>query len=63
MRDLEWGHYFGAPTLLPRLLTGRWIIAPQRWNLALTERLVRRYAVPRPDPTGTFTFFVARKQP
>ena len=61
MRVLEWGHYFGAPTLLPHLLTGRWILARGRWNLALTERLVRPYAAAVSHPRGTFTFFVARK--
>ncbi len=62
MRVLEWGHYFGAPTLLPHALTGRWIIAPQRWNLALTERFVRRYAQPVADEHGVFTFYVARRE-
>ncbi len=61
MRVLEWGHYFGAPTLLPRLLTGRWILARGNWNLSLTERLVRPYAMAVSHPQGTFTFFVARK--
>jgi SAM-dependent methyltransferase len=61
MRVLEWGHYFGAPTLLPHLLTGRWILVRQRWNLALTERVLRPYAQPVSHPQGTFTFFVARK--
>jgi SAM-dependent methyltransferase len=61
MRTLEWGHYLGAPTLIPHALTGRWIIVPQRWNLAFTERLVRPYSQPQPHPDGTFTFFVARK--
>jgi SAM-dependent methyltransferase len=61
LRILELGHYFGAPTLLTRKLTGRWIIVPARWNLALTMRLVKPYAVARPDPDGTYTFFVARK--
>jgi SAM-dependent methyltransferase len=56
MRALEWGHYFGAPTL-----TGRWIIAPWHWNLFLTERLVRKYAAAIPHPQGTFTFFVAKR--
>lgn len=60
MRTLEWGHYFGAPTLLPHAISKRWIIAPWRWNLFLTERFVRRYAVAQPDPDGTFTFYVAR---
>jgi SAM-dependent methyltransferase len=61
MRVLEWGHFFGAPTLLPHALTGRWIVAPVHWNLALTERLVRKYAVAEPHPHGTFTFYVARR--
>ena len=61
MRMLEWGHYFGAPTLLPHTLTKRWIIAPWRWNLFFTERLVRRHAVAQPDPQGTFTFYIARR--
>ncbi len=62
MRILDWGHYFGAPTLLPHALSGRWIIAPWKWNLFLTERLVRPYAVAEPDPQGTFTFYVARSR-
>lgn len=59
---LEWGHYFGAPCLLPKKLFGRWIIAPWRWNLALTEQLVRPFAATEPLPNGTYTFFIARKR-
>lgn len=59
MRMLEWGHYWGAPTLLPHALVKRWIIAPWRWNLFLTEKLVRPHAVALPHPDGTFTFYVA----
>jgi hypothetical protein len=58
---MEWGHYFGAPTLLPHALTGRWILVPERWNLALTERLIRPYAQSVAHPQGTFTFYVAHK--
>jgi SAM-dependent methyltransferase len=61
MRALEWGHYFGAPSLAARWLTGRWILAPTRWNLALTTRYVSKYAVTEPHPQGVFTFYVARK--
>jgi SAM-dependent methyltransferase len=60
MRTLEWGHYFGIPTLLPYALSKHWIIAPWRWNLFLTERYVRRFTVAQPDPQGTYTFYVAR---
>jgi SAM-dependent methyltransferase len=61
MRVLEWGHYFGLPSLLARKLTGRWIIAPAKWNLWLTEKIVSRYASAEPVEDGTFTFYIARK--
>jgi len=59
---LEWGHYFGAPSWITKLLFDRWIIAPFRWNLALTERMLRRFAATEPIPTGTYSFFIARKR-
>jgi SAM-dependent methyltransferase len=61
LRMLEWGHYFGGPCLLPRVLTGRWVLAPTRWNLWLTEKLVRRYYHEPLSDEGTYTFFVARR--
>jgi SAM-dependent methyltransferase len=63
MRVLEWGHYFGAPSVLARVLTGRWIISPTKWNLALTKNYVSKYASPEPVENGTFTFYIARKRP
>ena len=62
MRVLEWGHYFGVPSVFARLLTGRWIIARAPWNLWLTKAYVSRYASPQPVPDGTFTFYIARKK-
>jgi SAM-dependent methyltransferase len=61
MRVLEWGHYFGLPSLVARKLTGKWVLAPTRWNLWLTEKFVRRYASTGPVEDGTFTFYIARK--
>lgn len=58
----EWGHYLGLPCLVSHKLTGRWIISPTRWNLGVTERLVRRYADNTPRPDGVYTFFIARRQ-
>ena len=58
---LEWGHYFGAPTLLPRKLTGRWILWPSQWNLMLTDRIVRRYYEEPLAEDGTYSFYMARK--
>ena len=61
LRALEWGHYFGLPAAVAHALTGRWVLARSRANLALTERLVRPYyEEPLPDK-GAYLFFIARR--
>lgn len=62
MRALEWGHYFGLPAWVAHFLTGKWILAPYRWNLWLTQRYVRRYTSTEAVENGTFTFYLARKK-
>lgn len=58
---LEWGHPLGLPAMVTKWLTGRWIVAPTRWNLMITAGLLRRYyEEPLPDE-GAYLFFVARK--
>lgn len=59
---LEWGHYFGLPSLMAKALTGNWIISPTKWNLVLTENYIRKYASTQPVANGTYTFYVARKK-
>jgi SAM-dependent methyltransferase len=61
MRVLEWGHYFGLPSLVARKLTGKWVLAPTRWNLWFTDKFVRHYASTEPVEDGTFTFYIAKK--
>jgi SAM-dependent methyltransferase len=62
LATLEWGHYFGLPSVVAKKLTGGWIVAPVRWNLWLTDRLVRRYyEEPLPD-RGAYLFFIASKR-
>ena len=62
LRVSEWGHYLGLPSLLARKLTGRWILAPAHWNLALTDYLVRPYYEMNPiADNGVCTFYIARK--
>jgi SAM-dependent methyltransferase len=59
---LDLGHYLGAPSLIAKKLTGRWIVAPTRWNLALTERILRPlYEEPLPAQ-GAYLFFVAVRE-
>lgn len=62
LHTLEWGHYLGLPSLVSRWITGRWILAPTRWNLALTRRLVQRFYDENPVcENGVYSFYVARK--
>lgn len=61
LRVTEWGHYWGLPSLFWHRLTGRWILVPQRWNLSLTERYVRRHFVPSECQDGVCTFYIARR--
>jgi SAM-dependent methyltransferase len=62
LKMLEWGHYFGGPCLVARWLTGRWILAPTAWNLALTDRRVRKYFEEPASDDGTYTFYLARRR-
>ncbi len=62
LRALEWGHYWGLPALVNKLLFGRWILAPTRWNLGWLERRLRRYYEEAPArEDGAYTFYVARR--
>ena len=60
---LEWGHAFSLPALVTRKLTSRWILAPYRWNLFITESITRRYYnEPSPQLEGVCTFYIARRR-
>lgn len=62
LRITEWGHYLGLPSLLAKKLTGRWVLAPTRWNLALTYGLLkRRYLEALNLRQGVCTFYIARR--
>lgn len=59
---LEWGHYFGVPALVSKVLTGRWILAPARWNLGWLEKSLRPYYLePKEHPRGSYSFYVVHK--
>ena len=60
---LEWGHYFGLPSLVTKKLTGRWILSPTEWNLApILKRIRKYYAEPVPQEEGAYTFYIARRR-
>ena len=62
LRALEWGHYFGIPCYLPRWFLGSWILVPTRWNLWITDRLIRSYYNEPFSKEGTYTFYIAVKE-
>jgi SAM-dependent methyltransferase len=57
---LEWGHYFGLPSLILRKLFGRWTLAPYRWNLFHYNALKKHVDHPLHD-SGAYTFYVTIK--
>lgn len=62
LATLEWGHYFGLPSLITKRLTGRWVVAANRWSLALTRWIVHTaWTEPQPQPDGVCTFFICQK--
>ncbi|HET9587157.1 MAG TPA: methyltransferase domain-containing protein [Anaerolineales bacterium] len=58
---LEWGHYFGLPSLIIRKLTGRWILVPASWNLMPIYRLLEPHAKAVASEDGVCTFYIARR--
>lgn len=61
---MEWGHYFGLPSLVSRKLTGKWILAPTRWNLGIIYRILKPYYEQDPiRDDGTYTFYITRRKP
>ncbi|HDD56125.1 MAG TPA: class I SAM-dependent methyltransferase [Chloroflexi bacterium] len=58
---LEWGHFFGLPSWISKILFGRWILAPSAWNLNCTDRLVRPHYERDPQsPQGVYSFYITR---
>lgn len=62
-RAFDLWHYLGAPTILYKRLTGRWIIASWRWSLAPTEWWLRRYYEEPAPAEGLDIFFLCYKKP
>ena len=61
LRILEWGHYLGLPSWIFKIMTGRWILNVQPWNLALTRCLVEPYYdEPFEQEFGVYTYYITR---
>lgn len=64
LATLEWGHYFGLPSLVSHFITRRWILVRQPWNLALTRAICQPiYDEPLEQPQGAYSFYIVRRNP
>ena len=62
LATLEWGHYFGLPSLVSHFLFRCWILIRQPWNLALTRAICQPiYDEPVEQPEGAYTFYITRR--
>ncbi len=59
--SLEWGHYLGVPSVVSKVIFGRWILSPTRANLYFTEKLLRKYYEEGKQEKGAYVFFVCKK--
>lgn len=62
LKLFDLSHYYGAPSLLTRRLTGRWLLAPPFTPNLLWEPLLRRIYDASPGDDGPYYFFVLRKR-
>jgi hypothetical protein len=59
---LEWGHYFGLPSLITKKLFDKWILIPEKWNLALTRAILQSaYDEESRQENGAYSFYIAKK--
>ena len=61
LHSLEWGHLFGIPSWISKILFGKWILVQREWNIAITRRLIRSHYDRSPlCDQGVYTFYIAR---
>jgi hypothetical protein len=63
LKLFDFSHYYGAPALLTRRLTGRWLLYPPLTPNLLWEPLLRRIYEAPPGDDGPYYFFICRKPP
>jgi SAM-dependent methyltransferase len=62
LKLFDLSHYYGAPSLLTKKLTGRWLLAPELSPNRLWEPVLRRIYEAPPGEDGPYYFFVLRKE-
>lgn len=62
LATLEWGHYFGLPSLLIHFFTRRWQVTTAEWNFApILASLRKYYNEPVPQEKGAYTFYITHR--
>jgi SAM-dependent methyltransferase len=61
LKLFDLSHYYGAPSLLTRRLTGRWLLYPPLTPNLLWEPVLRRIYEAPPGEDGPYYFFICRK--
>lgn len=60
---VEWGHYFGLPSLLIHAVSRRWILVPKKWNLSMARAITEKhYGENAITENGVYTFYITRKR-
>lgn len=63
LATLEWGHYFGLPSLILHFFFRRWIVVRESWNLSLPRSFCQPiYDEPLEQPQGAYSFYIARRK-
>jgi SAM-dependent methyltransferase len=61
LKLFDFSHYYGAPSLITRKLTGRWLLTPPLTPNLLWEPLLRRIYDAPPQEDAPYYFFVLRR--
>jgi SAM-dependent methyltransferase len=62
LHRMEVGHAFGLPALVSKKLTGRWVLAPTRFNLWAPYRIARQVFNDPVSPEGVYSFYITRRK-
>lgn len=61
LHTLEWGHYFGLPYLISRLIFGKWVLCSVLNQKLLYPPLKNYYLENSRQKQGSYSFFITRK--
>ena len=60
LRAIEIGHYFGLPSLISKILFGKWVLVQSKENLMIVDKLFRKYYDENLPEVGAYMLVVAK---